>query len=187
MIWQSNWREPVPDVRSTISPAKALGALRQVETLTVEQRKMVCGELLARWEAVIRCFEDVAKITAGLQDEDDGEPAEEEVMNDDDMQQAAWLPFLESLLINPPIPFDEMAKLEEELEEKKRTMSPEEIEAKEKSGELTIPQDPAVLGEHEIIPLVLSLHWWEGSRSPSRSPSSRWTTSKRRVSRSWQA
>jgi hypothetical protein len=121
---------------------------------------MVCGELLARWEAVVRCFEDVAKITAGLQDDDDGEPAEEEVMNDDDMQQAAWLPFLESLLINPPIPFDEMAKLEEELEEKKRTMSPEEIEAKEKSGELTIPQDPAVLGEHEIIPLVLSLHWW---------------------------
>ena len=28
-------------------------------------------------------------------------------------KQAAWLPFLESLLINPPIPFDEMAKLEE--------------------------------------------------------------------------
>merc|ERR1719316_1464647 len=53
-----------------------------------------------------------------------------------------------------------MAKLEEELEEKKRTMSPEEIEAKEKSGELAIPQDPPVLGEHEIIPLVLSLHWW---------------------------
>merc|ERR1719327_61502 len=149
MIWQSNWREPVPDVRSTISPAKALGALRQVETLTVEQRKMVCGELLARWEAVIRCFEFVAKETAGLQEDDEEERAEEEVMNDDDMQQAAWLPFLESLLINPPIPFDEMAKLEEELEEKKRTMSPEEIEAKEKSGELAIPQDPPVLGEHE--------------------------------------
>merc|ERR1719262_1438651 len=76
MIWQSNWREPVPDVRSTISPAKALGALRQVETLTVEQRKMVCGELLARWEAVIRCFEFVALETAGLPDDEDEEHAE---------------------------------------------------------------------------------------------------------------
>merc|ERR1719420_1552766 len=77
MIWQVNWRDPVPDVRSTIKPETALGALRQVEALTVEQRKMVCGELLARWDAVQKCFDFVSDETAGLQDEEEEEPAEE--------------------------------------------------------------------------------------------------------------
>merc|ERR1719440_2452663 len=156
MIWQVNWRGPVPDVRSTIKPETALGALRQVEALTVEQRKMVCGELLARWDAVTKCFEFVADETAGLQDEEEEEQAEEAERDPDDTPQAAWLPFLESLLQHPPIPYDEQARLEEQLEEQKRNLSQEELE----SMNLQIPKDPPVLGENEIVPLVLSLHWW---------------------------
>merc|ERR1719352_12557 len=70
--------------------------------------------------------------------------------------QAAWLPFLEALLESPPIPADELAQLEEELEEKKRTLAPEELE----KADLSIPREEPVLAEEDIVSLILALHWW---------------------------
>jgi hypothetical protein len=148
VLWQIHWREPMPDHRSTLPPKQCADALRAVMDLTVQERKRVCQKLESRWIDVTKCFRVVAEVTRKLQEESGDEPSVAE--------PAAWLPLLEALLEPPPIPVEELAALEDAMEEKKRQMSPEEVEATDWS----IPRDPPVLLEEDIVPLLLSIHWW---------------------------